>query len=293
MPAVGRREDGQRHRPLVGDDGTGGRAHGLDPAPAVDTAFLVVPDVDLIGGPIGEIAVAGRLQAVVLDLVHREAPRRDRLRAERLGGPAARHLAEPQEVLLERHLQDQPQGASVRTRGEVELERSPVVRGAALGHGHPRAVIGIRREQVGRRAPPGLPADHVPGGVVDLVRAVRRSDHPGLAVGDLAHQRAADRLLHGQPHGPSRRRQVEHVLGRGQRDPDVAWGIRDLRHPGSAVEVRDDLGGGPPFGRQPVRAPLGEPEPVAPAAAVERDGVARAGGDGGEQGRRDGHDERE
>ena len=293
MPAVGRGEHGQRDGALVRHDRPRGRAHRLDPPVAVEPALLVPTDVDLVVRAVGQMAVARRLQAVLPDLVEREAPSRDRLRPQRLGGPAARHLADPQQVLLEREPRDQSERTVLRARRQVELERAAVVRRTALGHRDARSVIGIRGEQVGRRAAPGLPAHHGAVGVVHLVRAVHGPDDPRLTVGDLAHRRAADRSLHGKAHGSGLRRQMQRVLGRRQRDADVTGRVGDLRDLGAAVEVGEDLRRRPAVARQPVRAPLGEAETVPPAAAVEREGIARAGGGRGQDGRRYGDDERE
>ena len=234
-----------------------GRTHRLDPPLAVEPALLVPPDVDLVVRAVGEMAVAGRLQAVLPDLVEREAPRRDRLRAQRLRRPAARHLADPQQVVLEREPRDQTERAAVRARGQVELERAAVVRRAALGDRDARAVVGVRGEQVGRRAAPGRAADHRAVGVVHLVRAVHGSHDPRLAVGDLADQRAADRSLDGQAHRSGLRRQMERGLGRGQRDADVGGWLGDLRDLRAAVEVREDLRRRPAVARQARTRPTG------------------------------------
>ena len=131
----------------------------FDPSVAVDPALLVPADVHLVVRAVREMTVAGRLHTVVLGSCRaRSSEPRSPGRAERFHRPAARHLADPEQVLLERHPQDQPQRTSVRAPGEVELEHAAVVGGAALGHGHPRAVVGVRGEQRrGRVAPQVLP----------------------------------------------------------------------------------------------------------------------------------------
>ena len=128
VPARGGHVEGLDRLRAVQHDLVLGLVHGGDPPVAVDAALLVPPGVHLV--------VRARVQRAVADrpvlgrgrLRERVRPRRDRLGLEGGHRPRARDLAQPVQVALRIHREDQPHHTAAGARVQVELDRAAVVR---------------------------------------------------------------------------------------------------------------------------------------------------------------------
>ncbi len=267
-----------------------------DPPGPAGATFTVVPDVRLIAGAVGQVAVAVRAQAGVRDVVDGVGPRRVGLCLECLHRPRGGHLPDPEQVVLQAEARDQPFDApvGVAARGQVELDRPPVVRearspdrvGLRDEHAGPGGDVG--HHEVLRAAAPSVTSDESAGGVADPVVLRAGVHRPRRALRDRADRHARRARADPQPDRTRLRGQVDPgPVGR-EADPDGLRQRRDRPHDGALIEVREDLSVRPAHLGHAVGAPLRHAEPVSVAGAVEREGrrgLRRRPGRGQQQGR--------
>ena len=219
VPARGGHVEGLDRLRAVQHDLVLGLVHGGDPPVAVDAALLVPPGVHLVVRARVQRAVADRPVLRRGGLRERVRPRRDRLGLEGGHRPRARDLAQPVQVALRIHREDQPHHTAAGARVQVELDRAAVVRVSGVRDANARVGRLVHdRDRVVRTA------DAVHGRsrrIDDPVLVADGTDLPRLARGDRRDRRPRLRIPEPDLDRPRLRLEPDRVLALGEPDPQV------------------------------------------------------------------------